>query len=178
MSRTTLMAIHVDGAIADVMEYRNSHGFAAKIWGDICAKYFGDRVFWLCNPTGSENLWRLWKDERLPIHWRVALNSTFDRALISKATFKEVADCLRRFSAETLNDGYVDHLPAIAGDLESLASDESVVAACFHATSVSENTWRVYDSDTDSVKNYDLNTEANHFFVWESVMEQEAKAAK
>ncbi len=153
-----------DGALEEIAEFRNAHGFCPAIWTPICRKHLGNEYEWL---TGKpERLWPLYKDERMPLHWRVALACSYDHAIISESSRRLVADCLRKFYSETWVSGYANHLSAIADKLDALPLD--CIGACFHGTSVSENPWNLYDEDKDAMVPYDL-TDNKHFFVLESV---------
>ncbi len=161
-----MMVIREDGAIDNLAQFNNAFGFAPFVWSPICKKYLGNEYEW---GTGNINrLWPLAKDPRLPLHWRVALACTYDLAIISAATAKEVAGHLRQFSAETdPSNERINHLAEIANLLGKLP--ENCVGACFHGTSVGDDPWHTYNELTEDTVPYDLKTGKGHFFVLETV---------
>lgn len=171
-----MMAIQKDGTIKDLKEFRNAWGFPAKIWNALSKRAFKDESAWLINrdPVFQRSFWDLWKNSALPKHWRVCHALTFDYAIVSRESAKSVAKCLRDFSEETFEAGYVDHLPAIADELEKLPDD--CIGACFYGNSVSENPWRRFDEKEDHAIEYDVKTGNKHFFVLEEVEGKETVA--
>lgn len=154
MSWATLYVINKNGTFKEVAEFKNSHGFSPAIWGPISEKYLGDYSAWLFSP---DKLWPLYKDERLPTHWRTVLASTYDHAIIEGKRMKEMAEHFRKFSSETQRPGYVNHLCAIADHLDKLP--ETSIGACFYV-SLGDDLW----------EGYNVKKGKKHFFVFEGTL--------
>lgn len=160
--------IETSGALRSLGELSNAWAGQPRIWGPICQRFLGRDTAWMGH--GSDQLWPLYKDERLPLHWRAALAMSFDYAIIEHARFREMADMLRLFDADTPQVGRLNHLPAIAALLDKHAGDGGLRGMCFHGTSVTANPWQPYDSEKDEPIPYDFDNPAGkHFYVLATV---------
>lgn len=133
MSRTTILSIWPFRRIEDLMELRNSWGFAPVIWGALSKEYLGHEMRL---GEDMEELWQLYKRDDIPLSHRAVLCMTFDNAYISSRNYKEAAAHIDQFLKDfptTL--GRVNHWPEIACMFEKVPDCPAIG---FHATSVSE----------------------------------------
>ena len=157
-----------DGKPAEGVEYGNSWGGAAFIWTSVYDKYLFDPKkeydSWLYDISrGKTRLWDLAKREDLAMYVRAVHASTFDRAIIRQENFKRYAEGLRKFVDTFHDDKSVCHLKAWADFVEK--SDAEAIG--FYGTSTSDNLWFEWDEEKEESIPYDLNTENNHFEVYE-----------
>jgi hypothetical protein len=173
VSYTTAYLIQSDGATTEIGEFRNSHGFGPFVWSAVSEKYLGKEHGWLLDDAAK--LWPLWKDKRLPRHWRAALLVTYDYAIVEKERFRDIAECLRKFVMDVGLRDRACHFPEISILLDKHAAD-AVLGMCFHGTSITENVWHPWDHDKDEPLKYDLAAPGKHFFVGASLDESESPA--
>jgi hypothetical protein len=157
-----------DGKPFAESEYRNAWGGAAKIWSDLFDAYLKRPSVpydnWLMRCAGDDSsLWDLAKRKDLPLFERAVHASTFDHAIIRREHFQQFVRHLREFVSKYPADGKVNHLPSWADAIET--SDAEAVG--FYGTSVGDNPWFRYDSDSNETIPYDLNTGDEHFEVYD-----------
>lgn len=174
MSRSVAYLIKPDGDLDALAEFRNSHGFGPFVWNAIAAKYLDKEFGWMLND--SDKLWPLWRDMRLPKHWRAALLVTYDWAIIEQARFRDFAEHLRRFVMDVGVRDRACHLPEISMLLDKHAGDDSR-GMCFYGTSLSDNLWRPWDYEKDEPLKYDFAAPGKHFYVGASLAESEQSAS-
>lgn len=137
-----------DGEAKRAKEFGNSWGGAARIWTPLYDRYLKDPNkpydSWLFDKT--DRLWDLAKRESLQLFERSVHAFTFDNAYVNKEHFGQMVVDLRAFACSYPVPQMVDHLPAWADFFDSCEAD----AVGLYGTSVSENPWFDYDSDTDS----------------------------
>lgn len=165
-----------DGLPAEETDYRNAWGGSAKIWSDLFDAYLKDprKEYdnWLTRCDGTDtSLWDLAKRKDLPAFERAVHASTFDLAIIRHEHFQQFAAHLREFVSKYPAGEKVSHLSAWADAIES--SDAEAIG--FHGTSVSENLWFDYDSETEESIPYNLNTGDKHFEVYDWLEENDAE---
>jgi len=165
MSRSTMYAFTNDGKLGVLHEYHNSWRWAAYVWKELFDKYVKDPEIpydnWLAEGR-SKDLWKLVDDERLADFEVKVLWLTFDYSVVRIVDIPRVVAALRQFHCNYPDES---HLPAMILDLEQLSSDPGdYQAVCWQATSVSENVWRPYYSETDEHRTYDLDNGKKHEF--------------
>jgi hypothetical protein len=163
MSYTEVYRIGIDKTIETIEEYKNSHGFGPFVWSAISQKYFNDEFGWMSN---EKEIWPLWKDSRLPIHWRSALLVTYDNAIIEYMYFQEISKYLKLFVSDVGKRDRVCHLLSIAKLIEE---STPCFGFCFYGTSLSDDPWYEYDSEKEEYIQYDFSKGTKHFFVGESL---------
>lgn len=150
MSYTTLLSINLEKRTCEyIKEYSNSHGSAPVVWGVFCEKYLNQsKYYWLHNK--GDELWKLYKDNSIPIEYRAVLMMAFDTAIIVKSDFMRAVNDIRKFCHDFLID-YVgeNHWPTIANDIESLADDSKILSIGIHQTSVTDNPFNVWREETE-----------------------------
>ena len=183
MSYTTMYRVDLPDTLTELAEFRNSHGFGPAVWSAVCARFLGDGMNWLLRASQPDGggLWSLWKDPRMPLHWRVALACTFDRVVLDGTRLAEIAGYLRQFAKETAIAGNANHLVSIADELDRI---EGAFGVVFHATSVSENPWREWvdanecDDDDGHSITYNFATGDEHFMLMEEIDNQATGASR
>jgi hypothetical protein len=172
VSRTTLYGFHSDG-MRKVDEFHNAWGFAVRVWDPLCKRYCPE--LGLAKSGGVYAKWeRLWSEPELPFlpFERIALQSTYDRAVVRAADVETLSGIYNAFDVEHPIPGSANHLRAIADAMQDWVGEYAdAIGFCFHVTSVSENVWQVKgcgrsccDGSCES-RDYDLNRDADHFFV-------------
>lgn len=159
-----------DGKPAEYIEFRNAWGGAARVWESLYDLYLKDPAkeydCWLNDKEGR--LWKLIDDGRLPFHAKAVFASTFDRALVTRESFKRYTEDLRLFdSSFPAGEDRVNHLPSWASSVEEVMKDSEVQAIGFLGTSVGEDLFQDWDEETEEDVPYDLNKEDRHFLVYE-----------
>lgn len=185
MSHSALIVFRNSVAETD-SEYRNGHGSAPVVWSALARKY--ERHIYPNDPLTHPpirspfdewgDLWKAVKDKRVelrPWEW-IALQWTYDNALVRGDKLCVVADALERFADAHALPGRVCHLEAMAARMRELAA-EGVDAVGLYATSVGDNPWHEWsrpDDDGDAESQpYDLRTGTKHWFVDEPVATKE-----
>lgn len=136
MSYTTIVHIFLGNRIEYGPELSNSWGSAPVVWDAIGKKYIGHDFSFMYNDK-VEKLWKLYSSQDIPIHQRVVLMMTFDRAYVLKKDYSRAARDIRLFLEDFPQDTSVaNHWPSIADYFES---DPDVPAIGLWCTSVSEN---------------------------------------
>lgn len=145
MSSTTVLAITPDRRPTELVELRNSHGWAPSIWRRLLAHHGWDDGYMFDNP----NLDRLWQSiETLPEWQQAPLVLTFDTGVIPFQGFAWAAEMLDEFSRRLpSNEGAVDHVPAVA---ELFRSAPEVPLIGVYGTSVSENPFDPWNDEADA----------------------------
>lgn len=146
-----------------VAEFKNSHGFAPLIWSSICERYFHNGMMWMMEPQRL-NL----SDPGLAAitNWEsVALQSTYDLAVIKAEDTKKWAEALIAFSAKHGRSDRVNWLPQIAeAALKTLEERTGVVGFCTYA-SQGDDLWYIREEPEEDPRAYDLNRDTGHFFI-------------
>lgn len=176
MSTTTVYLITKGGKLKEAGEFQNSHGWGPYVWSAVSEKYLGDAAFWLINGGREEGkkFWALWKDARLPAHWKAMMLMTFDWAVVERTRFKEMAEHIRKFVADQKPSGFVNHWPAFAEIMEQHANDKTVMGLCFWGTTLSENKWRTYDEETEKTVDHNFKKKGGeHWFVGRTLRDLE-----
>ncbi len=157
-----------NGLAKHSIEFRNPWGGASYIWTKIYDRYFKDPKkeydSWLTGYPNDKRLWDLDAQKNWPFFVQVVNLSTFDKAIIRKKNYKRYAEHLREFFKEFDQNGpEVCHLLAWADFIENCEAE----AVGFYATSVGSNLWVKYDEEMDISIPYNINTEDQHFEVYE-----------
>ena len=152
MSYSTLLGIPESGPYESLQEFGNSWGSAARIW-DAIANAYSDNPNWFSQSiaSGSSPFWRLVDDPRLSDSDRLAFAFTFDGMICERERARDLAAALREFDRRhPRQEGYVNHLPAIADALEKHADDAAYLGFAFIQTSVSCDVWYVSEDCKDA----------------------------
>ncbi len=149
MSYTTILAVYPGEKIEELFELGNAWGSAPVIWDVMAQKYLNKGAF-----GAGDELWGLWKDQKIPLLHRTVHLISFDRAFILKKDFKQAAQDIRAFLKDFPQpENHINHWFSIADYLEA---DPNVPAIGFHMTSVSENPfhgdWNEVDETYDPPK--------------------------
>lgn len=132
MSSTAMIPFDAEGRHLRGVEFRNSHGAAARVWSGAQRRIGwsgGDWVLKFDSPEGGSWLNKLAQDPEVPAEERIAIAWTFDRAFVPAADVAQVAAALRTWAgwippivpALTRGDDpvrVVCHLNAIADAME------------------------------------------------------------
>lgn len=176
MSYTELYQIQPDGQMQSYEEFSNAFRGAFLFWDNMTKRYLpGESAALLMLHDKMQMVWDLAKSESVPLELRVAMLTTFDRAVVGKAGFKWVAQCLIKTQDYFPDPG---HIPAQGVALLELAQTDAI-GACWNQTSVNSDAWRVYDPDRRdepgySGEWYNILTGKEHFFVEKQIPEPEA----
>jgi hypothetical protein len=172
MSYSQVFLENDEGEMTPDIELSNSWGTAAKIWSDLFDTYVSDRSNQYDNwMLGTDRLWKVVDDKRLPRFERLIMASTFDYCLIKRENFEEMAAYYRTFSEKYRKEGFVDHLPTIAERMEGLKDEPTVAAMGFYWTSVSDCLWWVYEGCSEceerEQRNYNTNQDKKHWYLFD-----------
>lgn len=166
MSSTTLLGIVKDGTVEAIEEYGNGHGAGPFVWHIIATR--GGASHWMMNPSiiSSGYLPKCTKSEA----WALAM--TFDNCIIRREDADVAAKWLKAFLDGALDQNRVNHWPKILAALEDMPEGYDGIA--IHHTSISECRLHdgVYDEETEENRPYDINTDSDHFFLTEALVEE------
>jgi hypothetical protein len=186
MSYAVLYEIKEDGTFEEVAEYKNSHGWTAFVWTQLCEKYGVVRAveddgyqdesgFNMGMMTAWGYLWKLVKDKdpRTPLKpWEQnVLIATYDNACLKREHFETFAKSLERFEEAHANGRVVCHLKTMAEHIRNLG--ESAIGICWYPMSVAENPWFVYDEELGDSVPYDFSTGDKHWFAGQNSLNPE-----
>ena len=142
----------------DSIEFRNSHGGAARIWESLYNHHVRDwsnpeeRGWIVASDEKMKLFWDLWKTSKLSMTEKLVFLFTFDYAILYRRNFLSFAVELRDFIARhPVASGRVDHLGAWADALYDLYDEKEAEAIGLWGTTVGDNLWEDYDlsvSDT------------------------------
>lgn len=161
MSYLEAFTIDSDGDYEVTQEFKNSHGFHPFIWCGVCERFLGSEYAWSLD-SDSKRLWPLYRDTRVPEHWRLALASTYDRVLIDPPALKPLANAYREFTIDIGRRGRVCHLPALADLFEATPPDAIGVVL---VGSLSDNEWSIWDEEAEEYSWYDPRTSDDHLLM-------------
>lgn len=163
MSSTLMFTAPEGGKFKKLSTFPNSWGGAYRVWDSLCKKYLGKEVYTIYKDMQS--LWDLWKNPRLMCCESTVLLSTFDRAVVLRPDFPEMAKAFDDFDHENpVPSGHANHLPAMAGVLRGLPPEHHAVA--WQQTTVAECHW-IVNIGEDEDRPYDLSIDVDHFNVFD-----------
>lgn len=177
MSYTEIFGFNKNGDAYSIGEIRNAFRGAMAVWTIIEKKYLPPwKPLWamtiesdysrVSDMSGEsmEEIWSLFKSDKVTEIDRIVLGSTFDNVIVMKKDISKVLECFRAFEGESSlkeqADLIVDHL--IDHDPEAIA---------WNGTSVNSDNWCNYggqDEDDEPIP-YNLNTGDRHWDLFESV---------
>lgn len=175
MSYTELLTASADGQLTTAVNYKNSHGFAALIWNELCKKYAHEIGLPVSRYMSLDSWPQLWKwaarpgSRLLPYEANVLVMS-YDRAFTKgKENILLYADSLEQFSkAFNIDPQYVNHLPKIAEDLRKAAAEGAEYVA-WYAMSVGENLFYIHTPEADEDdENEEVDWEDGHLLSFSS----------
>ena len=117
-----------------------------------------------------QDIWALQHNKEIPLHERICLYTTLDKALVKRENIPGVIEAFRKFGGET-------SLPEQADILEKMLSEPDIIAVGWNQTSVNADNWETlgeYDEENDVNKPYNCLTGKEHFWVFDE-LEQEGK---
>lgn len=116
-----------------------------------------------------DDLWALAKNEDVPEHHRILLETTFDNMLVKREHLERVFVAILKWSEEIDDPGTWREQ---AAKLHRLYLDETVQAVCWNQTSVNANPWQHWpDCPTcgraeEEPIPYDITKGTKHQFLW------------
>lgn len=115
MSYATIYKVPKSGGIENYREFPNAFRGAALLWTYLSQRYLGLGGMPL-RDEDTKRLWALATDERLSEDARIALQTTFDGAMVRRADFERVATAFDALGQ--MMDAETRDVVARAGDLE------------------------------------------------------------
>ena len=144
MSVSTLVGIRESGEHCYALELRNSWGSAPLVWNALAMKYLGKGDYQGLDCV--EDIVPALNDADAPRHHCILMALTFNRCVVTRKDFSEVAEAIDEFLVDFPVPGdRVNHWPTIARFFRE--TDEEAVGI-WH-TSVSESPYDVWDEDMD-----------------------------
>lgn len=171
------MVLFRDKKPSSELQFQNSWGGAAYIWGALFCKYLRQPEqpdsAWIFH---TKAVWDLASRKDIPRAYRAVLISTFDFALVAKENFGQYTKDLKDFQRTLAYPG-VCHLGNWAFALEhEIPADVSYIG--FIGTSVSGGVWSSFDEASDTDIKYDLASGTQHFEVYEDLAKLAAEPAR
>ncbi|MHA1137994.1 MAG: hypothetical protein ACTSSE_16055 [Candidatus Thorarchaeota archaeon] len=146
MSYMTLYSVPKEGELKEEKEFHNAHLGAHVIWMMLCDKYIDDEYY--LQQSHTPKLWKLSKDERLPVWERIVLMTTYDKVIVKLENLPKVIWAMNKFYEE-YKTRYPDkgcHLPEHAKELQRIFDEGTAFGVCWNQTSVCDGVWYVYDT--------------------------------
>ena len=118
-----------------------------------------------------QDIWDLQNNKAIPVHERICLYTTLDKALVKRENIPAVIEAFLDFGGDT-------SLPEQASLLEDVLKDPDVIAVGWNQTSVCADTWANYggyDTEKDESIPYNCLTGTDHFWIFDELDETEVK---
>lgn len=145
MSYSTVHGVVPIQRPTDLLELRNSHGWAPSIWRRLLTAHGHDEN-WITNDAGLTVLWQ--QIETLPEWQQAPLVLTFDTGVIPFQAYEWAADQLDEFERQIpAPEGHANHVPTVAALFRSMPE---VPLIGVYGTSVSEDPFDPWDSAADA----------------------------
>lgn len=172
MSYTTLYAIDKNGDIFSYKEYRNAHMGAMNVWILMQIKYKLQKSY-----SSFEEVWKLWKNEKVSMSDRITIASTFDNVYVKKENFQRLAEAFSDWSKSAkkiiyrddysgdIVGGQAGHIEEQALDIRELAN-EDVVGVCWSQTSCGTYQWEYARDENDDPVPFNFFKDGSDLF-WE-----------
>lgn len=158
MSSCEIYAVKTNGEVSYYDRAKNAWGGAMHIWQTLAKKHIGDGFSFFAD---MKPVWNLADNESVPMHERIVLASTFDKAIAKKDFLPTLIEAFEEFAAEFPT-------PTLEKEIEILKTmqdDPEVIGVCWNQTSVNGDPWSVYDEDNDDSIPYNINTNDDHWFL-------------
>jgi hypothetical protein len=189
MSCTEIVCFKQDGNAQEFSDVENAWLGAMAVWHTIEEKYLPiyrpsfvpddiplhEIEAWLghkpSRTAGSYNepkpireIWRFFNNETISTNDKIVLGTTFDRMLVKKEDFERVIAAFESF------DG-VNNLKEQAEALREMSKDDSIIAAGWNQTSVTQNQWmrHGYDEENQTHKVYNCLSDSEHFWLFDDI---------
>jgi hypothetical protein len=187
MSYTEVFSFDKNGDATGYSDIRNSWRGAPAIWRYLEEKhpppyrpsyvpsYISDddlETYCHFKPTRSSSMkvedmkeiWELAENEKIPLHERIVLYTTFDKCLVKKEDLQKVIDAFNQFEAET-------SLKEQAEVLTKLLNDNDCIAVGWNQTSVNGDTWACYgyDEEKDESVPYNCLAQNEHYWLFDEL---------
>lgn len=166
MSYTTLYKV-TKNDIYIVGEFQNAYRFAYNIWQRISQAYFFEDIS-LSDLSSIQKVWDIHLDRRANVYDRIVMMTTFDKVMVKKENFDALIDAFSDFSSRYPDPG---SLPEQIEFIKELKEDETCIAICWQATSVTDSPWHIYEDDEDDYRGYDLSRDEGHWFLFDKLNE-------
>lgn len=187
MSQTEIVAFNKGGEAIHFGNVENAFRGAMAIWKKLEEKYLDtyrpnylpahipvekieEYLGFKPSRTGAmdeqamKEIWSLYSREEVSIADKIVLGTTFDRALVKRENFEEVIAAFLSFEGET-------SLKEQAEQLKEMLLDETIIAAGWNQTSVTQNQWTCadYDEENDVEVPYNCLKNTNHFWLFDDI---------
>lgn len=167
MSYCTLYAAFEDGDITPHKDYRNSWRGAMAVWTYMVERYLRPPKdsFWLSNQEFlTEKLYPLASDLNIPFEDRVTMATTYDRVLVAQKDFKLLCQCMNDTGSRMPAQ---NHIVSQARDIAGLPKKCRAVG--WRQTSVSADMWDVYVNGEWQDRNYNIDIDDEHWWLFDEV---------
>lgn len=175
MSRSELYLFRKDGEAFPQEEFRNGWGSAPRVWGALIHKHKFEmypgktpkELEFVNAISNAEDLWTLAEKKAFTLTWWELnlLRWTYDNAVLRREDFPLMIASILEFEKAYPAGDRVNHLPRIREVLEAVAEDPEILGTGYYHTSIVDNPWTVYNSETDESRPYNLNTDTKHHFI-------------
>lgn len=118
-----------------------------------------------------QEIWSLFKSDKITSSERIVLGSTFDNVLVKVRGISKVLKAFREFGGETSLKEQSDLIE------KAIKKNKKIIAIGWNQTSVNGDTWsnEHYDEKLDENKGYNLEKDTRHWFLMDSVFEIEKR---
>lgn len=153
MSVTTILAVYPNKMVKRKDKLHNGWGSAPHVWFAIwdyaqkngIIKTDGEFDYFF-GSNHSNDLWKLWDDERMPLNYRVMLLITYDKIYVKKENYERFTQDIEKFFNDfPIDEDRVNHWPRIIEELRTA----KYPAMGFWWTNVGENPMDTYGKKRD-----------------------------
>lgn len=156
MSYTIIYKVPEAGPIEVAGEFQNAWLGAMHVWDSMADRYVGQAFH-----AYKQDTWNLCANEEVPLPYRIALMTTFDRVMVKRQHIPRVIEAFAAFAQKFGAGNLIEQ----ARCLRKLADDEACYAVCWNQTSVTA-AWMIYELDRDDYRPYDLSRDSGHWFMF------------
>ena len=168
MSYTTLYKVPESGPVEEFAEYRNAFRGGFLVWDNLSHLHLNTPAthFMLKGDRAMQAVWNLWQNLEVPESHRIVMASTFDTVMVKHENLPRLIEAFESYCSDVDDPG---HISAMIPHLRALAEDDSCHAVCWQQTSVSADSWMVYEGVDKGSRRYDISRDTGHWFLFDEL---------
>lgn len=169
MSYTEIYKVKKDGDVVMIDEVRNAHRGAWSVWAILEERHLPTteitRLFTIPSQENKQKeIWDLAYNEKIPLHERMVLLSTFDNAIVSKQNIPDLLESFRKFDGETSLKEQANIIE------ETFKNDDDMIGIAWNETSVNGDAWlspnlTIDENGVEDYPVYNIFRDEGHFEI-------------
>jgi hypothetical protein len=166
VSRTTIYCVPETGPIYSYREFSNAFRGGWLVWDNMSRRYLKRSASEYMIAGDLQPVWDLWKSLNVPLAHRIVMASTFDTVMVKRENLDKLIAAFGQYASDFEDPG---HIPEQALALRELAENQDCFAVCWQQTSVSSDSWMVYQGDAEGSRPYDVSIDNDHWFLFDAL---------